>query len=172
MSTLTTIQPTDLITDSRAGINNNFATLNNEKLETSVLDIDTTLVADSDDKIATQKATKAYVDNNIGITTSSEVTAATTHSLTTTASQKVIVIAKGNLTNVGDAGLQTVTLAYNGVTKDTVGIAVDTDGIANLKVPFTLVYTEAPGAATANITVATTGATLENVVILVQKIRI
>lgn len=62
MSTLTTIQSTDLITSSRANINDNFAALNAEKLETSVLDTDTTLAADSDAKVATQKAVKAYVD--------------------------------------------------------------------------------------------------------------
>lgn len=61
MSTLTTIQSTDLITASRANINDNFSALNSEKLETSVLDTDTTLAADSDAKVATQKAVKAYV---------------------------------------------------------------------------------------------------------------
>jgi hypothetical protein len=62
MSTLTTIQSTDLITNSRADINDNFAALNADKLETSVLDTDTTLSADSDAKVPTQKAVKAYVD--------------------------------------------------------------------------------------------------------------
>lgn len=71
MSTLTTIQSTDLITDSRADINNNFSALNSEKIETSVLDTDTTLAANSDAKVATQKAVKAYVDGggDISITT-------------------------------------------------------------------------------------------------------
>jgi len=62
VSTLTTINSGDLITDSRADINNNFTALNNEKIETSVLDTDTTLAANSDSKVATQKAVKAYVD--------------------------------------------------------------------------------------------------------------
>lgn len=62
MSTLTTIQAADLITNSRADINNNFSALNSEKIETSVLDTDTTLAANSDAKVATQKAVKAYVD--------------------------------------------------------------------------------------------------------------
>lgn len=62
MSTLTTIQATDLITNSRANINDNFAALNADKLETSVLDTDTTLAANSDSKVPTQKAVKAYVD--------------------------------------------------------------------------------------------------------------
>jgi hypothetical protein len=63
MSTLTTIQSTDLITNSRADINGNFSALNTDKLETSVLDTDTTLAANSDSKVATQKAVKAYVNS-------------------------------------------------------------------------------------------------------------
>lgn len=62
MSTLVTIQSTDLITNSRADINGNFSALNADKMETSVLDTDTTLAANSDAKVATQKAVKAYVD--------------------------------------------------------------------------------------------------------------
>lgn len=62
MSTLTTINAGDLITNSRANINDNFSALNAEKIETSVLDTDTTLAANSDAKVATQKAVKAYVD--------------------------------------------------------------------------------------------------------------
>lgn len=63
MTTITTINANDLITDSRADINNNFANLNSDKIETSVLDTDTTLAANSDSKIATQKAVKAYIDS-------------------------------------------------------------------------------------------------------------
>ena len=62
MASITTVQPTDLITDSRANLNDNFANLNADKIETSVLDTDTTLAANSDAKVATQKAVKAYVD--------------------------------------------------------------------------------------------------------------
>jgi hypothetical protein len=62
MSTLATIQATDQITSSRTDINDNFTALNTDKIETSVLDTDTALAADSDAKIATQKAVKAYVD--------------------------------------------------------------------------------------------------------------
>lgn len=62
MSTIVTIQATDLITNSRADINANFAALNAEKIETSVIDTDTTLAANSDAKIPSQKAVKAYVD--------------------------------------------------------------------------------------------------------------
>lgn len=62
MSTLTTINASDLITNSRADINANFVALNSEKVETSTIDTDTTLAANSDSKIPTQKAVKAYVD--------------------------------------------------------------------------------------------------------------
>lgn len=74
MSTLTTIQSTDLITNTRANINDNFAALNTDKIETSVLDTDTTLAANSDAKVATQKAVKAYVDagGNVNASTSSK----------------------------------------------------------------------------------------------------
>lgn len=66
MSTITTIASSDLITDSRAVINTNFSNLNTDKIETSYLDTDTTLAANSDSKIATQKAVKAYVDTGGG----------------------------------------------------------------------------------------------------------
>lgn len=62
MATVTTINSGDLITNSRAVINNNFAALNTDKIETSYLDTDTTLAANSDTKLATQKAVKTYVD--------------------------------------------------------------------------------------------------------------
>ena len=68
MASITNINSTDLITDSRANINDNFANLNADKLETSVLDTDTTLAANSDSKVPTQKAVKAYVDGTAGQT--------------------------------------------------------------------------------------------------------
>ncbi len=61
MSTLVTIGANDLITNSRADINGNFAALNTDKIETSVLDTDGTLAANSDAKIATQKAIRTYI---------------------------------------------------------------------------------------------------------------
>lgn len=63
MSSITTINSGDLISGSRTDINTNFSNLNTDKIETSYLDTDTTLAANSDVKIATQKATKAYVDS-------------------------------------------------------------------------------------------------------------
>lgn len=59
---ITTILSTDAPSNSRAVINTNFSNLNTDKIETSVLDTDITLAANSDSKVATQKATKAYVD--------------------------------------------------------------------------------------------------------------
>ncbi len=66
MSQITTINSGDLISGSRTDINTNFANLNTDKIETSVIDTDTTLAANSDSKIATQKATKAYADSVVG----------------------------------------------------------------------------------------------------------
>lgn len=73
MSTLTTIQSTDLITNSRANLNDNFAALNADKMETSVLDTDTTLAANSDAKVPTQKAVKAYVGATVTVDASEGV---------------------------------------------------------------------------------------------------
>lgn len=63
MASITTIQGADVISTSRTTINTNFANLNSDKIETSYLDTDTSLTANSDSKIATQKAVKAYVDS-------------------------------------------------------------------------------------------------------------
>lgn len=62
MATITTINGSDGISPSRTVINTNFANLNTDKIETSVLDTDSTLTANSDAKVATQKAVKAYID--------------------------------------------------------------------------------------------------------------
>lgn len=62
MATINSIGANDNISDSRSDINTNFANLNSDKIETSTLDTDTSLAANSDLKIATQKAVKAYVD--------------------------------------------------------------------------------------------------------------
>jgi hypothetical protein len=63
MASITTIQATDVIATSRTDINTNFANLNSDKIETSYLDTDTSLTANSDTKIPSQKAVKAYVDS-------------------------------------------------------------------------------------------------------------
>lgn len=62
MATITVIAASDQITDSRSVLNNNFAALNSDKIETSYLDTDTALSANSDTKIPTQKAVKTYID--------------------------------------------------------------------------------------------------------------
>ncbi len=65
MATITTILSTDAPSNSRAVINTNFSNLNTDKIETSVLDTSGTLAANSDSKVATQKATKTYVDTQV-----------------------------------------------------------------------------------------------------------
>ncbi len=76
--------------------------------------------------------------------------ATTTLSLTTIASQRVIVWAKGYLNTSGTS--TSVTLAYNGVTKDTVTMGIAT--VTNWRIPFALMYTETPGAGTHDIVVS------------------
>lgn len=73
MSTITNIAAGDLITNSRTDINTNFSNLNADKIETSVIDTDTALAANSDAKIPSQKAVKAYVDTlgNVNASTTS-----------------------------------------------------------------------------------------------------
>lgn len=68
MSTITTILGTDTITSSRTVLNANMAALNTDKIETSVIDTDTALAANSDSKIPSQKAVKAYIDALGGLT--------------------------------------------------------------------------------------------------------
>ena len=62
MSTITSLASGDNGATSRSTINTNFTNLNADKIETSVIDTDTTLSANSDSKIPSQKAVKAYVD--------------------------------------------------------------------------------------------------------------
>ena len=62
MSTITTISAGDNGSVSRGILNTNFSNLNSDKIESSYLDTDTTLGANSDVKIATQKAVKTYID--------------------------------------------------------------------------------------------------------------
>jgi hypothetical protein len=92
-----------------------------------------------------------------------ETTAGVTHSLTTIAGQVVVVWAKGVVSNNG--GAASVTLKYNTVTKDTI-TTINT----SVDQSFSLIYTETPGAATANITVETSYGSLSNVKIIVMKI--
>lgn len=95
-------------------------------------------------------------------------TTGTTHSLTTIAGERVMVWAKGNFnqTSAGATSV-TVTLKYGGVTKDTI---VPYNENTTRNCTFALMYTEIPGAATADITVELSGGNgaLANVVIMVQ----
>lgn len=97
-----------------------------------------------------------------------ETTAAATYALTTVASEKVLVIAKGDIT--GSINFNTdVTLKYNSVVKDTVTVRHSSSAVE--RHAFSLTYTETPGAATHNITVETSAGSLANVVIMVIKLK-
>lgn len=63
MSTITNLEGSTPVTTNGAAaiINNNFDALNDEKLETSMLDTDTSLTANSDERIPSQKAVRAFV---------------------------------------------------------------------------------------------------------------
>lgn len=75
MATVTSLVGTDGITtaNSMTKINTNFSNLNTDKIETSVIDTDTALGANSDTKIPSQKAVKAYADSIVGIAASETV---------------------------------------------------------------------------------------------------
>jgi hypothetical protein len=73
MTSITTIASSDLISDSRAVVNTNFSNLNSDQIERSYLDTDTSLAANSDAKIATQKAVKTYIDTSGGANASTTV---------------------------------------------------------------------------------------------------
>lgn len=93
------------------------------------------------------------------------ITVATTKSLTTVAGQRVLVFAKGDMYAGGGGGAGSATLKYNGVQKD---IAEHNNISSSSNTSFALMYTETPGAATADITVEGGGnASLRNVVICV-----
>lgn len=94
-----------------------------------------------------------------------ESTTGETHSLTTTAGQIVVVWAKG--TSEDSSSDTVVLLNYDGTEKDRVKIG-PTATTSNEAYPFSLMYTETPGAGTKNITV--TGGTKSNVKIIVMKI--
>jgi hypothetical protein len=97
----------------------------------------------------------------------SETVTGTTESLTTTATQRVVVWVKGDA--IPGTTSRTVTVAYNSVTKAT---WVTSAAAATTRFPFALMYTEVPGAGTANITVAISGGTMANVKITVLKLNL
>lgn len=154
--------------NSLIDINANFVDLDTTKADLAsptftgspVLPTGTTGVTQSAGDNSTKIATTAFVSTASGVI---ETTAGATHSLTTTAGQKVIVWAKSDLSTVG--GATTVTLKYNGVTKDTISLDASGDTRSLM-----CMYTETPGAATANIVLATDTGSLSNTVIIVLKI--
>ena len=119
---ITTINATDLITNSRTDINNNFASLNTNKIETSVLDTDSTLSADSDAKIPSQKAVKTYIDTSFfgSLTSATGSGAAVTLSVVVPANvTRMLVWAKGTYVFPGSSvSSDTILLTWNSVTKD------------------------------------------------------
>lgn len=97
-----------------------------------------------------------------------EQSSGTTHSLTTVANQKVVVMVKGDFTGSSDP--ETISVSYNGVQKDAVRVELSNSTFFS---PFSLQYTEIPGAATHNITVeVTTGGIIANVKIIVMKLQV
>ena len=168
---ITTILGTDSPSDSRTVINDNFADLDTTKADlasptfTGTPTAPTQTAGDN----STAIATTAYVDS---LSFSSfESTAGATHSLTTTASQSVLVTARVMMTfTAGSALAGDVNLKYNGVVKDS--IPVDRAD-STTRGCLVLQYEETPGAATADITIDTTGSfspTLSSYLITVQKI--
>lgn len=115
MSTLVTIQSTDLITNSRADINGNFSALNTDKMETSVLDTDTTLAANSDAKIPSQKAVKAYVDAGGNVNASTTVKGIVEEATDGEVAAGTAVGATGARLFVNPSSLQTELLDYSSV---------------------------------------------------------
>ena len=94
--------------------------------------------------------------------------AASILSLVTVASDQVIVWAKGTIT--GSASSGSVALIYDGVTKDAMAIK---QAAADDQTAYSLMYSEAPGAATANVVtsiIATGALTITNPKIIIQKI--
>lgn len=85
--------------------------------------------------------------------------ASTTLSITTNGSQRVVVMAKGDLSSVTSGN---VYLRYDGTQKDTVN--ANGGGNGGHRSPFYLIYTETPPAGTKDVTV-TTDTNLQNVVI-------
>jgi hypothetical protein len=127
----------------------------------------TIAVTQSPGNNTTAVATTAFVTaQSTAITI--ETTVGTTHSLVTTAGQKVMVWVTGVLQCVSaGSSTRTVSVKYNGVTKNSA--IIYNENVTSYR-PFALMYTETPGAATQNITVTTSSDTLSDVVIMLQKI--
>ena len=84
------------VTKAQVGLGN---VTNDAQLKAADLDTDVTLNANSDTKIASQKATKAYVDNKVsGVTWKESVRVATTANITLSATQSIdgVTVAVGD----------------------------------------------------------------------------
>lgn len=136
-----TIQATDVIATSRTDINSNFTELYDNKLETSTLDTDTALTANSDTKIATQKAIKTYVLANVNPTGASwneyaaDAGANDTYAITLTgvgayATGQTFKF-KANTANTGAATLNVNALGAKTIKKDVSSDLVTGDILAN-----------------------------------------
>lgn len=123
MANLTSILGTDLISASYPVINTNFQSLNANKAESSTL---TSLLS--------AKIQVASVAGSV-------------LSLTTGSGDVVTVWMKGFITGSATAG--SVALVYNGAIKDSIHVK---QAAAADATSFALMYSETPGAATANIT--------------------
>ncbi len=170
---ITTINSTDSGATSRTVINDNFTDLDTTKADlasptftgTPTLPTGTVAVTQTAGDNTTAVATTAFVTAAASPITV-ETTTGTTHSLTTTAGQKVIVWAKGSVAD--NANDRTILLKYNGVTKDTT--VVDAGGGGTSDLAWSAMYTETPGAATQNVTVTCATGSLFNTVIIIMKI--
>lgn len=103
------------------------------------------------------------LNDNTGLV-SVQVSTTGSISVTTVANQRLVVFAAGE--PAGAAGMQTVSLRYNGVTKDSRG---ESTGATHNS--FKLQYTEVPGAGTQTIDLAISGGSIANSTIIVMKFR-
>ena len=84
------------VTKSQVGLGN---VTNDAQLKAADLDTDATLIANSDSKIPSQKATKAYIDNKVsGVTWKDSVRVATTANITLSGTQTIdgVVLVAGD----------------------------------------------------------------------------
>lgn len=126
MTIITDINNSDLISASNEVINDNFDNLNSGKIETSVIDTDAALAANSDAKLPSQKAVKAYVDNNIETRSTLAQTTSTAPSINTdTYNRYTLSAQKSDITSF------TSGLTGSPSDGDSLGIRI-TNGVGNL----------------------------------------
>lgn len=145
MATLTSILGSDYISSSYGVINTNLQNLNVALIATSII---------SSSTLTGRIITSSVAGSNL--------------SLTTVANDRVTVWAKGTVTGSATSG--SVALIYNGITKDAATIK---NGEAADEISFALMYSEVPGAATANVVtsiVATGALIINNPKIIIERI--